>query len=44
MMKSRVLTLLVAFLIITVVFSVAFMDLVSADDPEDWEPERCESI
>ncbi len=45
MMKTRVLSLLVAFLIITVAFSVAFMDPVSADDdPEDWEPYNGESI
>ena len=44
MMRSKVLTFLVAFLIITVAFSVVFMDPFSADDPEDWEPEKCESI
>ena len=44
MMKTRVLSFLAAFLIITVAFSVAFMEPVSADDPLDWEPYNGESI
>ncbi|MFW6142519.1 MAG: hypothetical protein ACOC53_08180 [Candidatus Saliniplasma sp.] len=45
MMRPRVLSFLVAFLIITVAFSVAFMNPVSADDdPEDWEPDNDEAI
>ena len=44
MMKTRVLSFLAAFLIITVAFTVAFMDPVSADDPQDWEPDNDEAI